>query len=120
MGVAWCVSEGNVFYSSDKSLAGSLPPFKTKDMEEKKSNITIRLPESALRIFRDRAAKSGEAVSKVVADACVSVIETPKLMEEQQAMPMELTEGVSPKPEKTYLSDPFAYKPFTFVDSDVE
>ena len=41
-------------------------------------------------------------------------------MEEQQAMPMELTEGVSPKPEKTYLSDPFAYKPFTFVDTDVE
>ena len=89
-------------------------------MEDKKSNITIRLPESALEIFRDRAAKSGEAVSKVVADACVSVIETPKLMEEQQAMPMELAEGETPPPEKTYLSDPFAYKPFTFVDSDTE
>ncbi len=89
-------------------------------MEDKKSNITIRLPESALEIFRDRAAKSGEAVSKVVADACVSVIETPKLMEEQQAMPMELAEGETPPPEKTYLSDPFAYKPFVFVDSDTE
>jgi len=89
-------------------------------MEDKKSNITIRLPESALEIFRDRAAKSGEAVSKVVADACVSVIETPKLMEEQQAMPMELAEGEAPPPEKTYLSDPFAYKPFVFVDSDTE
>ena len=31
-------------------------------MEDKKSNITIRLPESALEIFRARAAKSGEAV----------------------------------------------------------
>tara|TARA_Y100000590_G_scaffold468170_1_gene649826 strand:- start:890 stop:1159 length:270 start_codon:yes stop_codon:yes gene_type:complete len=89
-------------------------------MQDKKSNITIRLPESALEIFRDRAAKSGEAVSKVVADACVSVIETPKLMEEQQAMPMELAEGEAPPPEKTYLSDPFAYKPFVFVDSDTE
>jgi hypothetical protein len=89
-------------------------------MEDKKSNITIRLPESALEIFRDRAAKSGEAVSKVVADACVSVIETPKLMEEQQAMPMELAEGEAPPPEKTYLSDPFAYKPFVFIDSDTE
>ena len=89
-------------------------------MEDKKSNITIRLPESALEIFRDRAAKSGEAVSKVVADACVSVIETPKLMEEQQAMPMELAEGKAPQPEKTYLLDPFAYKPFVFVDSDTE
>ena len=89
-------------------------------MEDKKSNITIRLPESALKIFRDRAAKSGEAVSKVVADACVSVIETPKLMDEQQAMPMELAEGETPPPEKTYLADPFAYEPFTFVDSDVE
>lgn len=89
-------------------------------MQDKKSNITIRLPESALEIFRDRAAKSGEAVSKVVADACVSVIETPKLMEEQQAMPMELAEGEAPPPEKTYLSDPFAYKPFIFVDSDTE
>tara|TARA_Y100001963_G_scaffold60891_1_gene85044 strand:- start:435 stop:737 length:303 start_codon:yes stop_codon:yes gene_type:complete len=99
-------------------LAGFLPPSKIKDMEDKKSNITIRLPESALKIFRDRAAKSGEAVSKVVADACVSVIETPKLMDEQQAMPMELAEGETPPPEKTYLADPFAYKPFTFVDSD--
>ena len=89
-------------------------------MEDKKSNITIRLPESALKIFRDRAAKSGEAVAKVVADASVSVIETPKLMDEQQAMPMELAEGEAPPPEKTYLADPFAYKPFTFVDSDVE
>ena len=89
-------------------------------MQDKKSNITIRLPESALEIFRDRAAKSGEAVSKVVADACVSVIETPKLMEEQQAMPMELAEGEAPPPEKTYLADPFAYKPFVFIDSDTE
>ena len=111
------MSEGNVFYSSDKPLAGSLPPFNTKDMEDKKSNITIRLPESALKIFRDRAAKSGEAISKVVADACVSVIETPKLMDEQQAMPTELTEG-RPVPEKVFLSDPYAYKPFTFVDSE--
>ena len=87
-------------------------------MEDKKSNITIRLPESALEIFRERAAKSGEAVSKVVADACVSVIETPKLMDEQQAMPAELTEERSPKPEKTYLTDPYAYKPFTFIESD--
>ena len=86
-------------------------------MEDKKSNITIRLPESALEIFRARAAKSGEAVSKVVADACVSVIETPKLMDEQQAMPAELTEG-KPSPEKVYLSDPYAYKPFTFLESD--
>ena len=86
-------------------------------MEDKKSNITIRLPESALKIFRDRAAKSGEAVSKVVADACVSVIETPKLMDEQQAMPTELTEG-RPVPVKVFLSDPYAYKPFTFVDSE--
>ena len=61
-------------------------------MEDKKSNITIRLPESALEIFRARAAKSGEAVSKVVADACVSVIETSKLMDERQAMPEEVTE----------------------------
>ncbi len=86
-------------------------------MEEKKSNITIRLPESALKIYRARAAKSGVAVSKVVADACVSVIETPKLMDEQQAMPTELTEG-RPTPEKVYLSDPYAYKPFTFLESD--
>ena len=86
-------------------------------MEDKKSNITIRLPESALEIFRARAAKSGEAVSKVVADACVSLIETPKLMDEQQAMPKEVTEG-RPSPEKVYLSDPWAYKPFTFLESD--
>ena len=87
-------------------------------MEDKKSNITIRLPESALEIFRARAAKSGEAVSKVVADACVSVIETPKLMDEQQAMPAELSEGKPPVPVKTYLTDPYAYKPFTFIESD--
>jgi len=86
-------------------------------MEDKKSNITIRLPESALEIFRARAAKSGEAVSKVVADACVSVIETPKLMDEQQAMSKEVAEG-RPPPEKVYLSDPWAYKPFTFLESD--
>ncbi len=84
-------------------------------MEDKKSNITIRLPESALKIFRDRAASSGEAVSKVVADARVSMIEKPKLMDEQQAMPKELTENNNTKVEKTYLSDPFAYKPFTFI-----
>jgi len=84
-------------------------------MEDKKSNITIRLPESALKIFRDRAASSGEAVSKVVADACVSMIEKPKLMDEQQAMPKELADSETPKAEKTYLSDPFAYKPFTFI-----
>ena len=87
-------------------------------MEDKKSNITIRLPESALEIFRARAVKSGEAVSKVVADACVSVIETSKLMDERQAMPAELTEGRPPPPEKVYLSDPYAYKPFTFLESD--
>ena len=86
-------------------------------MEDKKSNITIRLPESALEIFRVRAAKSGEAVSKVVADACVSVIETPKLMDERQAMPAEVADG-RPPPEKVYLSDPWAYKPFTFLESD--
>lgn len=86
-------------------------------MEDKKSNITIRLPESALEIFKARAAKSGEAVSKVVADACVSVIETPKLMDEQQAMSKELTEG-RPPVQKVYLSDPWAYKPFTFLESD--
>ena len=86
-------------------------------MEDKKSNITIRLPESALEIFRARAAKSGEAVSKVVADACVSVIETSKLMDERQAMPAEVEEG-RPSPEKVYLSDPYAYKPFTFLESD--
>ena len=86
-------------------------------MEDKKSNITIRLPQSALEIFRARAAKSGEAVSKVVADACVSVIETSKLMDERQAMPEEVTEG-RPTPEKVYLSDPWAYKPFTFLESD--
>ena len=86
-------------------------------MEDKKSNITIRLPESALNIFRAKAAKSGEAVSKVVADACVSVIDTPKLMDEQQVMPTELTEG-RPVPEKIYLSDPYTYKPFTFLESD--
>ena len=86
-------------------------------MEDKKSNITIRLPESALEIFRDRAAKSGEAVSKVVADACVSVIETPKLMDEQQAMPTELSEGRPLVPVKTYLTDPYGYKPFTFIES---
>ena len=86
-------------------------------MEDKKSNITIRLPQSALNIFRAKAAQSGEAVSKVVADACVSVIDTPKLMDEQQAMPTELTEG-RPVPEKIYLSDPYAYKPFTFLESD--
>ena len=86
-------------------------------MEDKKSNITIRLPESALEIFRARAAKSGEAVSKVVADACVSVIEPPTLMDERQAMPAEVTEG-RPAPEKVYLSDPWAYKPFTFLESD--
>ena len=87
-------------------------------MEDKKSNITIRLPESALGIFREIAAKSGEAVSKVVADACVSVIETSKLMDERQAMPAELTEGRPPTPEKVYLSAPWAYKPFTFIESD--
>jgi hypothetical protein len=86
-------------------------------MEDKKSNITIRLPESALEIFKEIAAKSGQAVSKVVADACVSVIEAPKLMDEQQAMPKELAEG-TPSPEKVYLSDPWAYKPFTFLESD--
>ena len=86
-------------------------------MEDKKSNITIRLPESALKICRAKADQSGEAVSKVVADACVSVIDTPKLMDEQQAMPTELTEG-RPVPEKIYLSDPYAYKPFTFLESD--
>ena len=87
-------------------------------MEDKKSNITIRLPESALKVFKAKAAKSGEAVSKVVADACVSVIETSKLMDERQAMPAELTEGRPPVPEKVYLSDPYAYKPFTFLESD--
>ena len=86
-------------------------------MEDKKSNITIRLPESALEIFKEIAAKSGQAVSKVVADACVSVIETPQLMDEQQAMPAEVADG-RPPPEKVYLSDPWAYKPFTFLESD--
>jgi len=80
--------------------------------------ITLRLPVEVLDEYKERAEKEGVALSKFLADSCISWIENEKQMELQQepeVSEVDKSNKVSVDGRTVHLTDPYAYKPHTFV-----
>jgi hypothetical protein len=92
---------------------------------KKTKPITLRLPVEVLDEYKEMAEKEGVALSKFLAESCVSWIEAAKQMDKQQEPEslevMKDPEGrqwVKVEGEQVFLTDPYSHKPHTFFDWD--
>ena len=84
----------------------------------KSKPVTIRLPVEVIEQYKKKAEEEGVALSKLLADSCVSWIETAKQMDVQQepeVSEVDYNNKVSVDGKTVHLTDPYVYKPHTFV-----
>tara|TARA_R100001443_G_scaffold31997_1_gene46175 strand:+ start:153 stop:416 length:264 start_codon:yes stop_codon:yes gene_type:complete len=80
--------------------------------------ITIRLPLEVLDQYKKKAEKEGVALSKFLADSCISWIENEKHMDVQQEPEVSEVDDISKVSvdgKTVHLTDPYVYKPHTFL-----
>lgn len=85
--------------------------------------VTIRVPIEMLEEYKKIADDTGIATSKALADACVSWWETAKSMDAQQETKKSIdanlpADTVNVGGRQVHLTDPFSYKPHTFLDQE--
>jgi len=85
----------------------------------KSKPVTIRLPVEVIEQYKKKAEKEGVALSKLLADSCVSWIETAKQMElrqEPEVSEVDKSNKISVDGKTVHLTDPYAYKPHIFLE----
>ena len=83
--------------------------------------ISIRLTVEVLDQYQKRADLEDVALSKVLANACVSWLEAEKQIELQHAPKFIDTDGrkwIKVDGEEVHLTDPYTYKPHAFTEFD--